>query len=273
MTPMDLATFGSVTAFTDKDDPFRQVRRRRGLGAFLHNNFGPGLLAIHLVPKMIETARGFGIHLGTAVVASDVHYWTMSKDELVGSPNILAKLSSKEYCTLEIMKRRYFDSKLLNVLFPRAFWQCLLLSTIAVNSVNPGFCISKFCSMLPEGYQEADAKQEAELAFTTEDSEGGRQLVFSAVGGANCEDKLRGACISLSEVVEERNFVIGKDVQDNVSDEMKGILDGVDSKVVDVIRQYLKNWKHEVPLRSKGESSKWKLGLLAVVQVVLLTLE
>ncbi len=79
------------------------------------------------------------------------------------------------------------------------------------------FCIPKLCSTLPEGHQEADAKQEAELAFTTEDSEERRQLVFSAVGGANGEDKLRGAWISLSEVVEEYEFVIGKDVQDKVS--------------------------------------------------------
>ncbi len=54
---------------------------------------------------------------------------------------------------------------------------------------------------------------------------------------------------------------------------MMGILDGVDPKVVDVARQYLKNWKHEVPLRSKYENNKWKLGLLAVVQVFLLNLE
>ncbi|KAK0443281.1 hypothetical protein EV421DRAFT_2019226 [Armillaria borealis] len=128
------------------------------------------------------------------VVASDVHYWTTSEKELFESPNILAKLSSKESCTPEIMKRR------------------------------------------SNGYQEADAKQKTELAFTTVDSEGSRQLMFSAVGGTNGEDKLRGACISLSKVVEECDFVISEDVQDKV--------------------WYLKNWIHGVPLRSKGKSNK-----------------
>ncbi|PBK85224.1 hypothetical protein ARMGADRAFT_1036517 [Armillaria gallica] len=63
----------------------------------------------------------------------------------------------------------------------------------------------------------------AELAFTTEE---GSRLVFSAVGEENDEDKLRGAYISLSEVVEESDVVIGEDakvVQDK--DEMS-ILEG-----------------------------------------------
>ncbi|KAK0227367.1 hypothetical protein EDD85DRAFT_974912 [Armillaria nabsnona] len=234
---IDLAKFGSVTAFADKYDVVE------GWETCLHtNNIGPGLLAIRLVPKMIDTARRFEVYPRIVVVASDVHYWTTFEKELVESPNILAKLSSKEYSTPEIMKRRYFDSKLLNVLFARAFQQRLPPSTITVNSVNPGFCISNLRSTLPEEYQEANAKQEAELAFTTE--EGSRQLVFSAVGGANDEDKLRGAYISHSEVVEESDFVIsedGKVVQDKVWDEMLAILEGVDPKVADVAREYLKN--------------------------------
>ncbi|KAK0443239.1 hypothetical protein EV421DRAFT_1710192 [Armillaria borealis] len=256
---IDLANFGSVTAFADKCAreldrldilvenagmaPFGRYDVVEGWETCLYtNNLGPGLLAIRLVPKMIGTARRFGVYPRIVVVASDVHYWTTFEKELVESPNILAKLSSKEYSTPEIMKRRYFDSKLLNVLFARAFQQRLPPSTITVNSVNPGLCISNLRSKLPEEYQEANAKQEAELAFTTE--EGSRQLVFSAVGGANDEDKLRGAYISLSEVVEESDFVIsedGKVVQDKIWDEMLAILEGVDPKVADVAREYLKN--------------------------------
>ncbi|PBK65081.1 hypothetical protein ARMSODRAFT_978507 [Armillaria solidipes] len=152
------------------------------------------------------------------VVTSDVHYWTTSEKELFESPNILVKLST------------------LNVPFVRAFQQCLPPSTITINFVHPGFCISNLRSTLSEGYQEADAKQKAELAFMTVDSEGSRQLMFSAVRGTNGEDKLRGACISLSKVVEECDFVISEDVQDKV--------------------WYLKNWIHGVPLRLKGESNK-----------------
>ncbi|KAK0186869.1 hypothetical protein F5146DRAFT_935933 [Armillaria mellea] len=256
---IDLASFRSVTAFADKCareldrldilvenagmSPFGKYDVVEGWETCLHtNNLGPGLLAIRLVPHMIDTARRFEVYPRIVVVASDVHYWTTFEKDLVESPNILAKLSSKEYSIPEIMKRRYFDSKLLNVLFARAFQQRLPPSTITVNSVNPGFCISNLRSTLPEEYQAANAKQEAELAFTTE--EGSRQLVFSAIGGANNEDKLRGAYISLSEVVEESDFVIsedGKVVQDKVWDEMLAIFEGVDPKVADVAREYLKN--------------------------------
>ncbi|KAK0227334.1 hypothetical protein EDD85DRAFT_733178, partial [Armillaria nabsnona] len=76
------------------------------------------------------------------VVASDVHYWTTIEKERVESPNNLAKLSSEEYCTPEITKLRYFDSRLL---FGCVFQRCRPLSTaVAVNSVYPGFCISNF---------------------------------------------------------------------------------------------------------------------------------
>ncbi|KAK0443285.1 hypothetical protein EV421DRAFT_543142 [Armillaria borealis] len=231
---MDLANFGSVTAFTDKCarelDRLDILVENAGMSPFGRyddvedwetclrtNNFDPGLLAIRLLPEMVGAARRFGIHPRIVVAVNDVHYWTTFEDELVELPNIHAKLLSKEYCAPETMKRRCFDSKLLNVLFAWAFQQRLPPSTIAVNSVNPGFCISNLRSSLYEVYQEADAKQEAELAFTTEDSEGSRQLVFRAVGGPNGEGKLRGVCISLSEVVEECDFVIGKDVQDKVS--------------------------------------------------------
>ncbi|PBK65074.1 NAD(P)-binding protein, partial [Armillaria solidipes] len=188
-----LANFGSVMAFTDKCareldrleilignagmSPFGRYGVVEDWETFLHtNNFGPGLLAIHLFLKMIEAARM--IHLRIVVAASDVHYWTTFEDELVELPNIHAKLLSKEYCTPEIMKRRYFDSKLLNMLFAWAFQQRLPPPTIAVNSVNPGFCISNLPSSLHEVYQEADAKQEDELMEM-----GSRQRVFSAVGG------------------------------------------------------------------------------------------
>ncbi|SJL12660.1 uncharacterized protein ARMOST_16090 [Armillaria ostoyae] len=222
---MDLANFGSVTAFTDKDVAFRRT-----------NNLGYSPSSKD--DRDCSEVRDPG---SEDCRRCQRYYWTTFEDELVESPSILARLLSKEYCTPEIMKRRYFDSKLLNMLFARAFQQRLPPSIIAIDSVNPGFCISSLRSSLHEVHQEADAKQEDELTEL-----GSRQRVFSAV-------------------VEECDFVIGKDVQDEAWDEIMAILDGVDSKVVDVIRQYVKNWIHEVPLRSKCESNISKLGLLAVV--------
>ncbi|PBK65089.1 hypothetical protein ARMSODRAFT_978514 [Armillaria solidipes] len=220
---IDLANFGSVTVFTDKCareldqldilienagmSPFGRYDVVEDWETFLHTNFGPGLLVIRLFPKMIETARRFGIHSRIVVVASD--------DELVELPNILAKMSSKEYCTPEIMKRRYFDSKLLNVLFGWAFQQRLPPSTIAVNSVNPGFCVSNLRSSLHEVYQEADAKQEDELTEM-----GSRQRMFSAVGGRTTRTSFE------ERAYRSRRTRFGR----------MGILEGVDPTVADVTR-------------------------------------
>ncbi|KAK0217275.1 hypothetical protein IW262DRAFT_1464314 [Armillaria fumosa] len=233
-----LANFGSVTVFADKCvreldrldilvknagmSPFSRYDIVEGWETCLHtNNLGPGLLAICLVPKMIDTSRRFGVYLRIVVVASDVHYWTTFKKEVVESPNILAKLSSKEYCTPEIMKRRYFDSKLLNMLFAHAFLIRPSLSTLSTL---------------------ASASQTSVQHYPKK--EGSRQLVFSAVGGENNEEMLRGAYISLLEVVEESDFVIsedGKVVQDKVWDEMLAIFENIDPKVADVAHEYLKN--------------------------------
>ena len=98
------------------------------------------------------------------------------------------------------------------MLFARAFQQHLPPSTITVNSVNPGFCISNLRSTLPEEYQAANAKQEAELASTTE--EGSRQLVFDAVESVNDKDVLRGVYISPPEAVQESHFDDGNVIQD-----------------------------------------------------------
>ncbi len=65
------------------------------------NNLGPGLLAIRMIPKMLETARKHSVNPRLVVVASDVHYWTKIEKDVIASPSILAKLSDKGYCTQE----------------------------------------------------------------------------------------------------------------------------------------------------------------------------
>lgn len=78
--------------------------------------------------------------LRIVVVASDVHYWTTSEKELVESPNIHAK---RVLYTRNQETAMFFDSILL---FACAFQRRLPPSTVTVSSVNPGFCISNFCS-------------------------------------------------------------------------------------------------------------------------------
>ncbi|PBK94509.1 NAD(P)-binding protein [Armillaria gallica] len=256
---IDLAKFSSVIAFADKAE--RELERLdilvesagmitwkyeqvEGWEKTLHtNNLGPGLLAIRMIPKMLETARRYSVNPRLVVVASDVHYWTKIEKHVIASPSILAKLSEKEYCTKEVMDHRYHDSKLLNVLFARALQLHVPSSpAITVNSVTPGLCFSGLGLGSDDPVDQAERLQtrRQEYAFTTE--KGSRQLVYGAVGSLDNEEKLRGKYICMSEVVEESDFVISKDgkiVQNKVWDEMLEIFGRIDPKVSKVAKMYL----------------------------------
>ncbi|KAK0227351.1 hypothetical protein EDD85DRAFT_776953, partial [Armillaria nabsnona] len=71
----ELANFGSVMAFADKCT-----------------------CELHRLDILVENV---GMSPRIVIVASGVHYWIMFEKGLVESPNILAKLSNKEYYTLE----------------------------------------------------------------------------------------------------------------------------------------------------------------------------
>ncbi|SJL12667.1 related to enoyl-CoA hydratase/isomerase [Armillaria ostoyae] len=254
---IDLANFSSIVAFADRAE--RELERldilveNAGMATWeyeqvdgwektLHtNNLGPGLLAIRMIPKLLETARKHSVIPRLVIVASDVHYWATIEKDVIAGPSILAKLSDKDYCTKEVMDHRYFDSKLLTVLFARSLQLHVPSSpAITVNSVNPGFCHSGLRTTIPADEAETMRKEEEELCFTTE--EGSRQLVYGAVGSLDDEEKLRGKYIRMSEVVEESDFVIsedGKTVQDKVWGEMLDILGKIDPKVSDVAKAYL----------------------------------
>lgn len=48
---------------------------------------------------MVETAERYSVKPRLVIVASDVHYWTTVKKEVLETPNIWKTLSSKEHCT------------------------------------------------------------------------------------------------------------------------------------------------------------------------------
>ncbi|KAK0215242.1 hypothetical protein EDD85DRAFT_498166 [Armillaria nabsnona] len=252
---IDLANFSSVVEFADRAEreldrldilenagmityDYEQVE---GWEKTLHtNNLGPGLLAIRMIPKMLETARKHSVTPRLVVVASDTHYWTKIEKDVIASPSILARLSDKDYCTKEVMDHRYHDSKLLNVLFAQSLQ--LHITALTVNSVTPGLCFSSLGlgSDAPAEQAERLQTRREEFAFSTE--EGSRQLVYGAVGLRDDEEKLRGKYICMSEVVEESDFVIsedGKIVQDKVWDEMMEIFGRIDPKVLEVVKVFL----------------------------------
>ncbi len=65
------------------------------------NNLGPGLIAICMIPKLLETACKYSVNPRLVIVASNVHYWMSIEKDVIDGPSILAKLSDKDYCTKE----------------------------------------------------------------------------------------------------------------------------------------------------------------------------
>lgn len=83
--------------------------------------------------------------------------------------------------------------------------------TPIVNGVNPGYCYSELRRNLGLIVSVFDWMMEKALARTSE--EGGRQLVWAAVGGEGNEDETRGAYISACRVEEPSDILLGEEGQ------------------------------------------------------------
>ncbi|KAF9460538.1 short-chain dehydrogenase [Collybia nuda] len=206
------------------------------------NNLSLPLLALLLLPHMVRTGREYGTIPRLVVVGSGVHYWANLEKAVLESGNILGTLSSKKYCTPQVMAHRYFDSKLLNIFFVRALNDRLPKSpeSVIVNGVDPGYCYSELRRDFSGIRALVDWIMERLLAHTTE--EGSRQLIWASVGGAGAEDKLRGGYISRSKVCEVSDFVLTRDgvtAQDNIWNEMITVLVKLDPKVQRTIDEFL----------------------------------
>ncbi|KAJ7593815.1 hypothetical protein C8J56DRAFT_1043599 [Mycena floridula] len=258
---LDLTSFASVRQFADralKLDRFDYLVENAGtlpgttrvltedgweIGLQV-NNLSQELLALLLVPKMLETAKRFSVVTKLVVVASDAHYWVTEEPELMNATNILETLSSEKYCSVEAnMSKRYAITKLINLFFVRAI-SAHLPSSLLVNAVNPGFCTSELRRDVPSGTEEAkrwDALEQ-KLGLTTE--EGGRNIVYGVTGGYGNpeeEEKLRAKFIYLSRVMEESDFALSKagyEMQNRIWDETLEILTKVDPRVGDLVREH-----------------------------------
>ncbi|KAK0234365.1 hypothetical protein EDD85DRAFT_792421 [Armillaria nabsnona] len=72
----------------------RDYEQVEGWKKIIHtNNLGPGLPAIHMIPKMLKTAHKHSVNPRLIVVASEIHYSTKIKKDVIASPSILVKLS------------------------------------------------------------------------------------------------------------------------------------------------------------------------------------
>jgi len=206
------------------------------------NYLSPSLLALLLLPRMIQTGKEYGTAPRLVVVTSEVHFWAHLDQNVLESPDILKTIGSKEYCTQAIIGTRYTDTKLLNVFFYRALNDRLpkSSSSVIVNGVNPGYCYSELRRSLTGFRAIFDWLMEKALARTSE--EGARQIVYGAVGGAEDEDSLRGAYISFAAVREAGDVAIsaeGQVVQNKLWAEMVDILAQIDHRVRHTVDQYL----------------------------------
>ncbi|KAK0457807.1 uncharacterized protein EV420DRAFT_479290 [Desarmillaria tabescens] len=255
---VDLSRFSSVTAFANRFEadggrldilvlnagviPTKEyLTTPDGWESALQiNDIASPLLALRLLPRILHTAKEYNTTPRICVVASDVHYFT-NLPKSVTDGDILATLSSKEYCTPSNMQtKRYYVTKLLNVFFARSL-QSRLPDSIIVNSINPGFCASELRRSITDTWYMAlaDWAMVKLIGYTAE--EGSRQLVWAAVAE---DQNLRGGYVSFSKVVEPSDYAMsetGLKAQEKIWAELVDILSKVDERIPNVIESCLSN--------------------------------
>ncbi|TFK39464.1 hypothetical protein BDQ12DRAFT_649951 [Crucibulum laeve] len=202
------------------------------------NDLSLSLLALRLLPRMVETARKYSTTPRLVLVSSEVHYLTRFNKAIEDAGNPLRLLGSKSYSSEPgVITERYNQTKLINVFFTRALGYRLSNAPIIVNTVNPGFCISEL-----RKHQTGVTMWLLEKLLARTAEQGSRQLVWAAVGGEESRDALRGAYISIQEVCEPSDYVIsenGKKMQDKLWDNLIEELSEIDSKVKPIVAQHL----------------------------------
>ncbi|THV00233.1 short-chain dehydrogenase [Dendrothele bispora CBS 962.96] len=275
---MELSDFSSVKAFADRAE--KKLERidylveNAGVANMKYkvtkdgweetlqvNDLAPTLLAFLLLPKMIQTAEKHGTYPRLVVVASNTHFWSKLEKEIVEAPKgkTLETFSSEQYCLKDpsILEGRYQDTKLLNVLFVRALASRLPPHsqgpTITPVAINPSFCRSSLVRGIYDPSLSSNERimkmrerfdEARKEAFSSE--EGSRQLVYGAVAkkdqGKEAEEKMRGAYVSFSDLMEVSDFVLSEDgrkFEDKIWDECVEILNKVDGRVGKIVAEYL----------------------------------
>ncbi|KAI0341936.1 short-chain dehydrogenase [Trametopsis cervina] len=264
---VDMTSFESVSAFAERleGQPIDIVVLNAGVlrseykatqdgweESVQVNHLSTALISFLLVPNLLKAAEINGTTSRLVLVASEVHFWTKFTEEHV-QRGILAQLNDKEISTPKVMGNRYFDSKLLNVLFTRAFFQHLspsLTSSLVPTCANPGLCKTNLATPPDNNTVSAQLHIAASsvmltlLARTAE--RGARQLVWAALGpdgrdGPHVKYAMGGAYVSLARVDEPSDFVVSREgwvAQEALWKETVDVLVVVAPQVKEIVGQY-----------------------------------
>ncbi|KAK1225847.1 hypothetical protein PQX77_011209 [Marasmius sp. AFHP31] len=203
-------------------------------------------ILLHL-PKLIETASKHPETVPRIVyVSSGSHYsQTISKEAIDKDETVRAVSEDRGEGVKDGLvmhgswtSKRYAESKVLGQSFMRALQPHL--PTITCVSVGPGFCESDLTRHVTGQQAEAIAKMKEEYAYTSE--EGGRQLLYAAIGERDREAEMRGGWVAFSEISECSDFLLGEEgkrLEGKVWREVLEVVGGVDEKAREVIEEYL----------------------------------
>lgn len=191
--PLDLASYGSIKLFADRASKLPRVdvllenagiatnkweivqRHERTIAINVISTF---YLAMAMLPKLISSAKEFGIQPRLTIVSSEVHSW--AKFPEWKEPSIFNALDDQSMGTFP---ERYPTSKLLGLLAIRKIAPELEGSGVILNALNPGLCHSQLA-------REGNAFLTVMKFFFARTTEiGSRTLVASAMAGPESHGK------------------------------------------------------------------------------------
>ncbi|EJT99540.1 NADP-binding protein [Dacryopinax primogenitus] len=196
------------------------------------NHLGTAHLALRMLPFLLQASQP-----RVVILASDVHYLTTDPEGL-NQVDVLHRLNSdKQTNKFESFNgiQRYNVSKTLNVLWGEELSKHIpSSSSLAVSTVNPGFCVSSLLRDQPFFLRVFNHL----VGRSTE--VGSRTIVHAAVAPA-LQGKT-GVYLSSCRITEPSDFVISKEGQEaekKIWAETLDILGQVDPEVTHVADQYL----------------------------------
>lgn len=230
--PLDLASYGFIELFADRAAKLPRVDVLLENAGIATNNWeivqghertiainviSTFYLAMVMLPKLISSAKEFGIQPRLTVVSSEVHSWAEFPEWK--EPRIFDALKDQSKGTFQ---ERYPTSKLLELLIIRKIALELEGSGVILNALNPGLCHSQLAR---EGNTFLTIMK---FCFSRTTEMGSRTLVASAMAGPESHGKYmhngKVDDTALSSFVTGED---GKKASDKVWKELSSILESI----------------------------------------------